>query len=816
MKTEEHIDPGSLAAVLAADYPLIDQPLILAILSDYPSSELKSKLPEIKDQLGILEATLVPDPDIPSEFAESWAGTESTSQSGIDDLSNRLGSLNTTSTNVNGSTSTGATTWSESDGTEEYGDEVDLLKSLFPSTPESELSSVLHSYPILQDAIDHLLSLELIRHVEEEGHWPEDEQDIKVLSEPEPESAVEEWETTQSKRSTARSKSKSKPSSKASSKPPSIESSPIVTSTPNYDNIAFPLPSGSHSRSSTNGDSISGPDPVSTKKSKKKKDTITIPLVDTLQRKHTPTPSARSRTSTAPTSRSSSPSRFEIRSVSANNPWHTVTSLSSYLSDLLSQPSTHFSSHLHSPNYHSTYSAVLASLAKLPAHPTKTDSSSRMILEDIYASMFEDREEGLMKRDLEICVHAAGEDIATVMDLMDLLKDISDWSSDDHDGNNDGFSDPTGQPDYKINTDSTPLPSTSKPQTVTLNLPPVQAIDMARSTSATSTISNKSVDEIPHPPSKSGLGLPGKMTRPEKKVRPTKVKEEPLFGGAIREAKIREVPGSKTSLSSLNSPMVLDAHEIFSPIGSAPSSPKLGNRQLGGNGKQVHPQNWRTVTNSIPHSRSQSTSSSRPERKMTYEECMANAQLERVRRETVIRAAGRNFRPNVNGVAGGGRAVKGVIAGHYASQAMDAAKRARDWELKAARLRVNSQLQTQLQPQTSDTHTASHNHNYVERGRGGGVGGRNQSIDLHNLTINEALTIANEQLDQWWKVEKERRLERWKITEQGRFIIITGVGRHSVNNKGVLGPAVSNDLERKGWKVDRGDSERGYLVVRGR
>ncbi|WVQ65707.1 uncharacterized protein L199_003885 [Kwoniella botswanensis] len=815
MKTEEHIDPGSLAAVLAADYPLIDPPLILAILSDYPSSELQSKLPEIKDQLGILEATLVPDPDIPSEFAESWAGTDSTSQSGIDDLSNRLSSLSTTNINEFGSTNTSATTWSESDGTEGYGDEVDLLKSLFPSTPELELTSVLHSYPILQDAIDHLLSLELIRHVEEEGHWPEDEQDVKVLSEPEPEpeSAVEEWESTQSKKSKARSKSKSKPSSRASSKPPSIESPPVVTSSPKFDYIAFALPSGSHSRSSTNGGSISGSNPVSTKKSKKRKDTITIPIVDTLQRKPTPTPSARSRTSTAPTSRSSSPSRFEIRSVPANNPWHTVTSLSSYLSDLLSQPSTHFSSYLHSPNYHSTYSAVLASLAKLPAHPTKTDSSSRMILEDIYASMFEDREEGLMKRDLEICVHAAGEDIATVMDLMDLLKDISDWSSDDHHRNNDGFFDPTDQPDYKINTDSTPLPSTSKPQTVTLNLSPVQAIDMARSTSATSTISNRSLDE--HAISTAKSSLPGKMTRPEKKVRPAKVKEEPLFGGAIREAKIREVPGSKTSLSSLNSPMVLDAHEIFSPIGSAPSSPKLGNRQLGGSGKQIHPQNWRTVTNSTPHSRSQSQSASfRPERKMTYEECMANAQLERARRETVIRAAGRNFRPNVNGVAGGGRAVKGVIAGHYASQAMEAAKRARDWELKAARLRVNSQLQTGLQPQTSNTHTASHN--YIERGRDGGVGGRNQSIDLHNLTINEALTIVNEQLDRWWKVEKERRLERWKITEQGRFIIITGVGRHSINNKGVLGPAVSNDLERKGWKVDRGDSERGYLVVRGR
>lgn len=65
------------------DYPLIDQPLIIAILSDYDPSTLQSELPGIRDQLGILEATLVPDPDdvLPDEFTQSQSECRSQSLS---------------------------------------------------------------------------------------------------------------------------------------------------------------------------------------------------------------------------------------------------------------------------------------------------------------------------------------------------------------------------------------------------------------------------------------------------------------------------------------------------------------------------------------------------------------------------------------------------------------------------------------------------------------------------------------------------------------------------------------------------------------
>ena len=47
----------------------MDQPLILALLSDYDANTLTTELPSIREQLGILEASLVPDLDetLPTE-----------------------------------------------------------------------------------------------------------------------------------------------------------------------------------------------------------------------------------------------------------------------------------------------------------------------------------------------------------------------------------------------------------------------------------------------------------------------------------------------------------------------------------------------------------------------------------------------------------------------------------------------------------------------------------------------------------------------------------------------------------------------------
>ncbi|WWC62669.1 uncharacterized protein I303_105266 [Kwoniella dejecticola CBS 10117] len=798
---EEPIDPGSLAAILAADYPLIDPPLILAILSDYPPSSLSSSIPAVRDQLGILEATLVPDPDQPeeaSEPAESW--TESTSLSGVDELSQRLDGLNTSNASGSGTAFTSLPTSSrgsdtdKSEENEEYGDEAELLRSLFPATPEEDLVLALHSYATLQDAIDHLLSLELIKSVEEKGQWPEDE--VKVFSEPE--EGFKQWQPKISKKP----KAKSKASSRASSKPPSIESSPIIPAAPQFNNVVVP--------------SAVSPASIPTKK-KKKKDQVTIALVDTLQRKPSPAPRSprpMSRPASASASRSNSPARIS-RSGPTNNPWHTLTSLASYLSDLIpAQPQTYFLTFMHSPEYHSAYSAVLASLAKLPKTTTQ-DGDARKILEDIYGiSLLEEidnKSRRDLERDLEICVHASGEDISIVMDLMDLLGEIAEWPGDD---DYDLFE--KAEPDYTINTNSITHPA--KPQTISLHLPQ-GAIDMARSTSAGSTISTISTRSVDEAPTGTAVAkLPGKLSRPEKKNKHLIVEDEPhLTGGAIREAKIRQVPGSKPSLTSVTHPTALDHFGIQSPI---PSATKFNPEK----NKQFHPQNWRTVSHARPISSSSSTPGKTVmgvgvvEKKLTVEQCMANAQLERARRESAIRAAGRSFRPHTTGIAGGGRAVKGAIAGHYAQQAQEAANRAKEWELKATRIVVSSHL-----------NSYKNENDRAARGRSGSaysgnapsagpsVRDRDRTIDLHHLTIDQAKTIVNELIGQWWITEKELRSQVGKNKEGvGKFNIVTGVGRHSANGKGVLGPAVTRELESQGWMVDRGDSERGFLVVRGK
>lgn len=61
-----------------ADYPLLDPPLIIALVSDYDADTVSSHIEEIRDQLGVLEASMVPDDEEApgSELAHSAGGQE--------------------------------------------------------------------------------------------------------------------------------------------------------------------------------------------------------------------------------------------------------------------------------------------------------------------------------------------------------------------------------------------------------------------------------------------------------------------------------------------------------------------------------------------------------------------------------------------------------------------------------------------------------------------------------------------------------------------------------------------------------------------
>jgi hypothetical protein len=124
----------------------------MAIMSDYEPSSLLAKLPEIREQLGILEASLVPDTDeayipetshsVEDELVQSTSslgittghgnvrrssplsGTASTSDSGL-----RNGKSGKTR-----STDTLPTSETEDDGDDQgYLDELELLGQLFPT-----------------------------------------------------------------------------------------------------------------------------------------------------------------------------------------------------------------------------------------------------------------------------------------------------------------------------------------------------------------------------------------------------------------------------------------------------------------------------------------------------------------------------------------------------------------------------------------------------------------------------------------------------------------------------------------------------------
>jgi hypothetical protein len=64
------------------EYPLIDETLIIALLSDY-TVILSSHIDEVRDQLGILEASLVPDTDIGDTFHDDPSSSDQSSTKGL-------------------------------------------------------------------------------------------------------------------------------------------------------------------------------------------------------------------------------------------------------------------------------------------------------------------------------------------------------------------------------------------------------------------------------------------------------------------------------------------------------------------------------------------------------------------------------------------------------------------------------------------------------------------------------------------------------------------------------------------------------------
>ncbi|EGX53733.1 hypothetical protein AOL_s00004g392 [Orbilia oligospora ATCC 24927] len=71
------------------------------------------------------------------------------------------------------------------------------------------------------------------------------------------------------------------------------------------------------------------------------------------------------------------------------------------------------------------------------------------------------------------------------------------------------------------------------------------------------------------------------------------------------------------------------------------------------------------------------------------------------------------------------------------------------------------------------------------------------TLDLHGVTVQQALKITNERVTSWW-VQINSNDTRAVIP----FNIITGIGTHSKGGQSRLGPAVSKMLIKGNWKIE--------------
>lgn len=87
------------------------------------------------------------------------------------------------------------------------------------------------------------------------------------------------------------------------------------------------------------------------------------------------------------------------------------------------------------------------------------------------------------------------------------------------------------------------------------------------------------------------------------------------------------------------------------------------------------------------------------------------------------------------------------------------------------------------------------------------------SLDLHGVSVQDAVRIAEREVDRWWQNVRTREARTRSERIGNGFTVVTGRGAHSKDGKGRIGPAVVKVLVRNGWKVEVGS---GNLTVTGR
>lgn len=93
------------------------------------------------------------------------------------------------------------------------------------------------------------------------------------------------------------------------------------------------------------------------------------------------------------------------------------------------------------------------------------------------------------------------------------------------------------------------------------------------------------------------------------------------------------------------------------------------------------------------------------------------------------------------------------------------------------------------------------------------------NVDLHGMTVREAVVVAEEAVDSWWKEEMDHRQAEGffhKYGQKSRFLkpldLVTGRGLHSQGGPKIRGPVIKM-LTRKGFQFEE---EIGKVVVLGK
>lgn len=89
----------------------------------------------------------------------------------------------------------------------------------------------------------------------------------------------------------------------------------------------------------------------------------------------------------------------------------------------------------------------------------------------------------------------------------------------------------------------------------------------------------------------------------------------------------------------------------------------------------------------------------------------------------------------------------------------------------------------------------------------------NCDLDLHGVTVPNAIRIVRERVSAWWDALGDTKYVRGGGKHiHGGYKIVTGIGNHSHDGTSRLGPAVSRMLMQEGWRVEVG---RGFVTVTG-